>query len=245
MPHIRDIRLEFPAGYPGNTSLSEDWAQFKQILSLKLPRGLQGIVLDIERFLNPSVVLKEHNFPEIIESLTALTQLRHLRITPERPTVSFPGLSVTDYRKMAKAFPGLEHLTLPECSMITFEALYKVALLCPRLQSLTMGIDTQALPDLPGSQYPAIATNLQVLSVGNSPLNNIHSVTRHLNQLFPQLTTIITTNTAWNTVQDLLKLYRSMVADSSHRREVTPALIEELGAGHEADLSSVVTGTTT
>ncbi|TFK73140.1 hypothetical protein BDN72DRAFT_956755 [Pluteus cervinus] len=243
MAHIRDIRLEFPACYAGNVAPLEDWIAFQQILSLVVSRWseMQGVVLDIERFLNSSVRLHRQDFPEVIEPLTVLTQLRRLRILPETSSVSCPGLSATDYWTMAKAFPALEHLALPLArgNVITFEGLYKFALRCPRLRFLVVGIDTQLIPT---TQYPAVATDLEILSVGDSPLHNfkVHSITRHLNQLFPRLKTIISTNAAWNDVQDLLKLYRSMMADSSERREVTSALVEELEAEDEVSVPSII-----
>ncbi|TFK73120.1 hypothetical protein BDN72DRAFT_854974 [Pluteus cervinus] len=243
MSHLRHIRLEFPSSYAKYTQPTEDWSNFKRTLSSMVSRWqhIQGIILDIEVFI-PYISSQRSPFREILQPLKRLTQLKRLRIDPETPVRTFTSLSSTDYWELGNAFPGLEHLALPCGNMMTFDVLYKIALLCPRLRSLAVGIDTQIIPVPLSSQYPPIAHDLEVLSVGNSPLTNIPSVTRHLHRLFPRLKTIIATNSAWDPVLDFLELHKNMVMDSSERRASTTELLDHLKAKHALDLASSSAG---
>ncbi|TFK73117.1 hypothetical protein BDN72DRAFT_956736 [Pluteus cervinus] len=244
MPHIRDISLEFPFTDAGNTHPAEDWSTFEQILSLMVLRwsDLQAVVLDIERFTHPSVstYITPLAFRKILGSLADLSKLNSLRLDPETPSVTWKSLSSTDYWELANSFPALEHLALPRGNVITMDALSKVAQLCPQLHSLAVGVDTQTFPTLPATQYSAITHGLRVLSVGDSSLQNIHLVTRHLNRLFPHLEAIVNTNPAWVAVWDLLTLQRSMAMDNSQR--TAPMPLDDLKAEPALDSLSGILG---
>ncbi|TFK73118.1 hypothetical protein BDN72DRAFT_894171 [Pluteus cervinus] len=220
LPHIRDICLDFPSAYAGSIPPGPR----RRLVHLQANTITGGFSLVGANQIYP------HAFREILGFLTVLNQLQRLHIEPEAPSVALTSLASTDYWELANAFPALEKLALPPGNVITVDTLYKVAFLCPRLHTLAVGIDTETIPALPSSQYPAIAHNLKVLSVGTSGLNNVHLVTRHLHQLFPRLETVLTGNPAWNTVQDLLKLHRSMVVDSLDRRVVTSEFVNNLKA---------------
>ncbi|TFK73121.1 hypothetical protein BDN72DRAFT_835133 [Pluteus cervinus] len=234
MRGIRDIQLDFQVSPYYSASTDQDWSTFKDILSLMVSRwpNMRKIVLGLEQFTLSSISYHTPSlaFREIVQSLTDLTQLKNLRINLEKPVAKFLSLTNADYWELANAFPLLEHLALPLGNIITFDALYKLALLCPRLRSIAVGIDTETIPALLSSRFPAISHDLEVLSVGDSPLNNIHHVTRHLHRLFPCLEMITATNSAWDPVRELLVLYKTMVIDHSERREVTQEFLDHLKA---------------
>ncbi|TFK73127.1 hypothetical protein BDN72DRAFT_835137 [Pluteus cervinus] len=231
IPFIHRITLKFPIIY-STDSYEYNWATLKNIVSVIAScwLNMEKIVLVLEFLTQIPAGRMRPDFRGIVSPLTSLTQLTDLRIYPETVSILITSLATTDYFDIANAFPALEYLALPRANMVTFDALYRIALLCPRLRFLGVGINTRTFPILPSSQHPVISHNLEVLSVGNSHLRptDVRIITRHLNRLFPCLKTIVANSSNWGDVRDLLKLCRSVIQDHTERQGATPELVSEL-----------------
>ncbi|KAF8869805.1 hypothetical protein BD779DRAFT_642864 [Infundibulicybe gibba] len=99
-----------------------------------------------------------------------------------------------------------------------------LAQLCPHLTTLQLSLDTSGLPEITGEP---LTHGLQVLSVGDSSVEDAYLVATHLDCLFPLLRTVETTRPAsppgspndWRTVEKILRVCQA--ARSSDRKRTT------------------------
>ncbi|TFK73116.1 hypothetical protein BDN72DRAFT_246986 [Pluteus cervinus] len=240
IPHMRQINLEFLFSDVNHNS--DVWDEDFQLIPILISGLLdvQEVVLEAQYSQNISTFPSLPLFRDIILPLTALTRLKCLDIfsCSRRPLVPNIPLTNTDYLVIADVFPVLERLVLSRDNVMTFDDLYSIALRCPHLRYLGIGIDVQTFPILSSTHQPPISHGLETLSVGDSPLLDPHHVTQHIHRLFPHLQKISASEFEyeWKTVQSLLEFHRSLTRDSSDRRDAASVLAEELKAGRTRNL---------
>ncbi|KAF8879793.1 hypothetical protein BD779DRAFT_1788782 [Infundibulicybe gibba] len=103
----------------------------------------------------------------------------------------------------------------------TIPGLRLLAQLCPRLKTLQLSLNTSGLPEVAGEP---LTHGLEVLSVGDSQVQDVYLVATHLDCLFPRLRTIFTTGPPgspndWKTVEKILRVCQA--ARSSDRKRTT------------------------
>ena len=152
---------------------------------------------------------------------------------------------------LAESTPSnLKYLFLPfneANSGISWSTLRRIAIACPKLQSLQCRIKPLSpIPEYIVPNTEALFHGLRTLFVGNSlpnpPSNKPHLIARHLDILFPHLETITTFEhnveaEPWIVVRELVKLCQASRMDERYRA----LAIQHLQSQPEANATRMIT----